>query len=234
LLLAEAAFAICSLHSTIATLKLKMFRSVAENSLARQAEAALDGKNPLREKLWLASKSLRRAEILRAVGWEFEAVAANVDETQNASEDAISYVKRLATAKAEAVARKFPGGLVLGADTVVLIGEEILGQPRDDGNARRMLRLLSGRWHLVLTGVALVRFGKPTRVLVEHATTRVRFYEMSADEIDWYVSTGEPRDKAGAYAIQGRGALFIEGIQGDYFNVVGLPIRLVYDLSRRI
>ena len=194
----------------------------------------MDGKNPLREKLWLASKSLRRAEILRAVGWEFEAVAANVDETQNASEDAISYVKRLATAKAEAVARKFPGGLVLGADTVVVIGEEILGQPRDDGDARRMLRLLSGRWHMVLTGVALVRFGNPPRVLVEHATTRVRFYEMSADEIDWYVSTGEPRDKAGAYAIQGRGALFIEGIQGDYFNVVGLPIRLVYDLSRRI
>jgi len=194
----------------------------------------LDGKNPLREKLWLASKSLRRGGILRAVGWEFEAVAANVDETRTASEDAISYVKRLATTKAEAVARKFPGGLVLGADTVVVIGEEVLGQPRDDGDARRMLRLLSGRWHMVLTGVALVRFGNPPRVLVEHATTRVRFYEMSADEIDWYVSTGEPRDKAGAYAIQGRGALFIEGIQGDYFNVVGLPIRLVYDLSRRI
>lgn len=194
----------------------------------------MDGKNPLREKLWLASKSLRRAEVLRAVGWEFEAIAANVDETRSASEDAISYVKRLATAKAEAVARKFPGGLVLGADTVVVIGEEILGQPRDDEDARRMLRLLSGRWHMVLTGVALVRFGNPPRVLVEHATTRVRFYEMSADEIDWYVSTGEPRDKAGAYAIQGRGALFIEGIQGDYFNVVGLPIRLVYDLSRRI
>lgn len=194
----------------------------------------MNGKNPLREKLWLASKSLRRAEILRAVAWEFEAVAANVDETQDASEDAISYVKRLATMKAEAVARKVPGGLVLGADTVVVIGGEVLGQPRDDGDARRMLRLLSGRWHMVLTGVALVRFGNPPRVLVEHATTRVRFYEMSADEIDWYVSTGEPRGKAGAYAIQGRGALFIEGIQGDYFNVVGLPIRLVYDLSRRI
>lgn len=194
----------------------------------------MDDKNPLREKLWLASKSLRRGEILRAVGWEFEAVAANVDETRTASEDAISYVKRLATTKAEAVARKFPGGLVLGADTVVVIGEEILGQPRDDGDARRMLRLLSGRWHMVLTGVALVRFGNPPRVLVEHATTRVRFYEMSADEIDWYVSTGEPRDKAGAYAIQGRGALFIEGIQGDYFNVVGLPVRLIYEMSRRI
>ena len=171
---------------------------------------------------------------LRAVGWEFEAIAADIDETHIALEDSISYVKRLATMKAEAVAMKRPSELVLGADTVVVIGEEILGQPRDDEDARRMLRLLSGRWHVVLTGVALVRFGNPPRVLVEHAATRVRFHEMSADEIDWYVSTGEPRGKAGAYAIQGRGALFIEGIQGDYFNVVGLPIRLVYDLSRRI
>ena len=194
----------------------------------------MDGKNPLREKLLLASKSLRRAEILRSVGWEFEAIAANVDETQMPSEDAISYVKRVATMKAEAVARKFPDGLALGADTVVVIGEQIFGQPCDDGAARRMLRLLSGRWHVVLTGVALVRFGKTPRVLVEHETTRVRFHEMSADEIDWYVSTGEPRDKAGAYAIQGRGALFIEGVQGDYFNVVGLPVRLVYEMSRRI
>jgi septum formation protein len=197
-------------------------------------EVNLDSKNPLHERLVLASKSPRRAEILTAVGWEFEAVAANIDETHNALEDPISYVKRLATTKAEAVAMKRPGDLVLGADTVVVVGEEILGQPLDDEDAHRMLRLLSGRWHVVLTGVALVRFGNPPRVLVEHAATRVRFHEMSANEIDWYVSTEEPRGKAGAYAIQGRGALFIEGIQGDYFNVVGLPIRLVYDLSRRI
>jgi septum formation protein len=194
----------------------------------------LKSSNPLEEKIVLASKSPRRAEILRAVGWELEAIAADIDETRNPDEDAISYVKRLATLKAETVAARFPRSLVLGADTVVVIGEEILGQPRDDEDARRMLRLLSGRWHMVLTGVALVRFGIPSNVLVDHATTRVRFYEMTADEIDWYVATGEPRDKAGAYAIQGRGALFIEGIQGDYFNVVGLPIRLVYDLLRRI
>lgn len=182
----------------------------------------------------MASKSPLRAEILTAVGWEFAAIAADIDETRTPSEDANSYVKRLATLKAENVAARFPGGLVLGADTVVVIGEEILGQPRDDEDARRMLRLLSGRWHVVLTGVALVRFGNPPRVLVEHTATRVRFHEMSAEEIDWYVSTEEPRGKAGAYAIQGRGALFIEGIQGDYFNVVGLPVRLVYEMSRRI
>lgn len=194
----------------------------------------MDGKNPLREKLWLASKSLRRAEILQAVGWEFEAVAPNVDETRFASEDAVSYVKRLARAKAETVATKTSVGLVLGADTVVVIDKEILGQPSDEDDARRMLQLLNGRWHEVLTGVALMRAGQTSQILVEHETTRVRFAEMSADEIDWYVSSGEPKGKAGAYAIQGRGALFIEEIQGDYFNVVGLPIRLVYDLSRRI
>ena len=180
----------------------------------------------------LASKSPRRTEILRAVGWEFETIAADIDETRCASEDAVSYVKRLAQTKAETVASQLPEGLVLGADTVVVIGEEILGQPGDDEDARRMLQLLSGQWHEVLTGVALVRAGQLTQVLVDHEATRVRFCEMSADEIDWYVSTGEPRGKAGAYAIQGRGALFIEGVQGDYFNVVGLPVRLVYELLR--
>jgi len=194
----------------------------------------LQSNSPLKERLVLASKSPRRAEILRAVGWEFEAIAADVDETRYKSEDAVSYVKRLAQTKAETVAGQLRGGLVLGADTVVVIGEEILGQPRHDEDAGRMLRLLSGRWHAVLTGVALVRPGQLPHGLVEHETTRVRFSEMSIDEIDWYVSTGEPTGKAGAYAIQGKGALFISEIQGDYLNVVGLPVRLVYELSHKI
>jgi len=195
----------------------------------------LDSKSPLNERLVLASKSARRADILRAVGWEFEAVAANIDETRMESEDGVSYVKRLAQTKAETVAKKIPyRGLVLGADTVVVIDGEILGQPCDDDDARRMLNLLSGKWHEVLTGLALLRAGKPPRVLVEHETTRVRFCEMSPDEIDWYVSTGEPSDKAGAYAVQGRGGLFIEEIEGDYFNIVGLPVRLLYELSLKI
>jgi septum formation protein len=191
------------------------------------------------EKLILASKSPRRAEILRAVGWEFEAIAADIDETRYASEDAVSYVKRLAQTKAETVAKKTPERLVLGADTVVLIGDEILGQPRDDEDARRMLQMLNGQWHSVLTGVALVAAAQSSasarsQVVVDHETTGVRFAEMSSGEIDWYVSTGEPRGKAGAYAIQGRGALFIEEVQGDYFNVVGLPVRLVYELLDRM
>lgn len=185
----------------------------------------------LKQKIVLASKSPRRAEILTAVGWEFEAIAANIDETRMESEDAVTYVKRLARTKAETIATRISNHrLVLGADTVVVIEGEILGQPRDDEDARRMLNLLSGKWHEVVTGVALVGAEKPTRVLVEHETTRVRFCEMSADEIDWYVSTGEPSDKAGAYAIQGRGGIFIEEIQGDYFNIVGLPVRLLYEL----
>jgi len=194
----------------------------------------LNSKNPLKERLVLASKSPRRAEILRAVGWESESIAADTDEARYESEDAVSYVKRLARTKAETVAKKTSAGLVLGADTVVVVGEEILGQPRDDEDAQRMLQLLNGQWHEVLTGVALVRAGQASQFLVDHETTRVRFGEMSAGEIDWYVSTGEPRGKAGAYAIQGKGALFIEGIQGDYFNVVGLPVRLVYELAGRL
>lgn len=188
----------------------------------------------LKQKLVLASKSSRRAEILRSVGWESEAVAADIDETRFAAEDAVSYVERLARAKAEIVADGLRESLVLGADTVVLIDREIFGQPRDDEDARRMLQLLSGRWHEVLTGVALMRPGQPSQVLIEHETTRVRFAELSAAEIDWYISTGEPMGKAGAYAIQGRAALFIEEVQGDYFNVVGLPVRLVYEMSRRL
>jgi septum formation protein len=184
----------------------------------------------LKEKLVLASKSARRAEILKVVGWPFEQMAANVDESRLGSEDAVTYVKRLAQTKAETVAKKVQGGTVLGADTVVMIDGLILGQPRDDHDARRMLTLLSGKWHDVVTGVALLRPGRTAQALVDHETTRVRFCEVATKEIDWYVSTGEPSDKAGAYAIQGKGALFIEEIQGDYFNVMGLPVRLVYEL----
>ena len=187
----------------------------------------------LKQKLILASQSPRRAEILRAAGWAFEAVAANIDETRDANEDAVTYVRRLAQTKAQRIARQFPDNLVLGADTVVLIDDEILGQPGNAAAAERMLRLLSGKWHQVLTGVALVRLNPKYRV-VEHEVTRVRFADLSDEEISWYVSTGEPLDKAGAYAIQGRAAPFIEEIQGDYFNIVGLPLRRVYRLLQQV
>jgi septum formation protein len=194
----------------------------------------MNNKNFSLEKLILASRSPRRAEILRAAGWPFEAVAADIDESVRQPEDAVSYVMRLALSKAQKVAAKFTEGLVLGADTTVLVDGEMLGQPRDDNDARRMLKLLNGRWHEVSTGVALLRAGEDAQVLMDHETTRVRFAEMSDEEIDWYISTGEPRGKAGAYGIQGHAALFVEEIAGDYFNIVGLPVRLVYELVRRL
>jgi len=182
------------------------------------------------ESLVLASRSPRRAELLRAVGWPFEAIAADIDESLNSDEDAVDYVRRLAETKAQAVAEKSRGRLVLGADTTVVIGGEILGQPRDHDDARRMLRLLSGEWHEVITGVALVRLGPNPTTIVDYETTRVHFADLSAEEIDWYVSTSEPMGKAGGYGIQGKAAPFIDEIQGDYFNIVGLPIRLIYEL----
>jgi septum formation protein len=186
-----------------------------------------------REKLILASRSPRRAEILQAVAWEFEAITAGIDETLLPAEDAVTYVKRLAVTKAKAVAAKVQRGLVLGADTTVVVEGEILGQPGDAENARRMLSLLSGKWHEVITGVALVR-AESKRSIVDHVVTRVRFSEMSDQEIAWYAASGEPFDKAGAYAIQGLASLFVEEVDGEYFNIVGLPIRKVYELTKRI
>jgi septum formation protein len=186
------------------------------------------------EKLLLASSSPRRAEILRAVGWPFETLATYIDETLTPGEEAEAAVERLALEKAEAAAKKHPSALVLAADTTVVVGAEILGKPRDERDARRMLRLLSGRWHDVLTGVALVRAEGDGCRVVAYERTEVRFAAMSDEEIDWYVKSNEPADKAGAYAVQGRAALFIEEIRGDYWNVVGLPIHLVYKLAGEV
>ena len=203
-----------------------------ENERVSQAESgargqSLSGMTPL----ILASSSPRRAEILRAVGWPFETQAAGVDETRLSGEAPEDFVRRLAREKADAVARTRLFGLVLGADTTVVVDGEVLEKPRDEREARRMLRLLSERWHEVLTGVALVR-AETGRAVVGLERTRVRFAAMTDEEIEWHVETGDVLDKAGAYAVQGRAALFIEGIEGDYWNVVGLPVRLVYELAR--
>jgi septum formation protein len=184
------------------------------------------------EKLILASGSPRRAEILTAVGWPFDTIAADIDESVYPNEDPSAYVQRLARSKVEAVASRLNEGLVLGADTTVVVDNEILAKPCDDEDARRMLRLLSGKWHEVLTGVGLLRVGGES--LVDLERTRVRFATMIPGEIDWYVETGEPQGKAGAYGIQGKAALFIEEIEGDYLNIVGLPIRLVYKMYQEI
>ncbi|HEX7720621.1 MAG TPA: Maf family protein [Pyrinomonadaceae bacterium] len=194
----------------------------------------------------LASASPRRAEILRTVGWPFETLAVDIDESRRDGETAADYVQRLALEKAEAAAalagRNLTVGegalspqarsrFVIGADTTVAIDGHILEKPTDEADVTRMLRLLNNRWHKVMTGVAVVdRTTSVTRVA--HEETEVKFAPLSDAEIQWYVATREPLDKAGAYAIQGLGARFIERIKGDYFNVVGLPLRLLYELMR--
>jgi septum formation protein len=180
-------------------------------------------------KIILASASPRRAEILRTIGWPFDALAVHIDESRRQDESAATYVQRLAREKAETAAALTVGLNVVGADTTVVIDDQILEKPLDADDARRMLEMLSGRWHKVLTGVAVVD-RKSTETRVAYQETEVKFAVMNTDEVDWYVAGGEPMDKAGGYAIQGQGARFIEGIRGDFFNVVGLPVRLLYEL----
>ena len=175
----------------------------------------------------LASGSPRRAEILNSVGWEFTKHVADIDESELAGEAPDDYVLRLAKEKAEAVAANFPREIVLGADTTVVIDGQIIGKPLDFGDARRMLTMLAGNWHEVLTGVAIVENGL-TRSAIQR--TRVKFASMNEAEIAFLAERGDPLDKAGAYAVQAQAALFIEGIEGDYWNVVGLPVKLVYEL----
>lgn len=175
-------------------------------------------------RLVLASSSPRRRALLEAAGLRFDVVPVDVDERLLPGETPDVYVGRLARAKAGAVSAQ-PDTVVLAADTVVLVDDEVLGKPIDDADARRMLQQLAGRTHVVLSGVVLSANGKST---LDLARTEVRFIPLTPQEIDWYVATGEPGGKAGAYAIQGRASLFVERLEGSYTNVVGLPIEVVY------
>ena len=175
----------------------------------------------------LASNSPRRRELLRAAGFEFDVVAIDIDETRGDGEAAELYVARLAQAKARAAERSGTDHIVVGADTVVVVGGEVLGKPHDPADAARMLRRLSGRSHDVLTGVAVVWRGQ---MLSRVERTDVWFSRLSDADIAWYLASGEPMDKAGAYAIQGLASRFIPRIDGSYSNVVGLPIAAVVEL----
>lgn len=177
----------------------------------------------------LASASPRRRELLGHLNLPFRVHAANVDERVAEPLAPAALVEHLAAIKAEAVAPLYPEHLVIGADTIVVLDDEILGKPVDRADAIAMLKRLQGRSHQVLTGVALRQGARTT---VAHEVTTVRFRPLSDGEIERYVDSGDPMDKAGAYGIQGRAGAMIEGIQGDYFNVVGLPLcRLVQLLS---
>jgi nucleoside triphosphate pyrophosphatase len=178
-------------------------------------------------KLILASASARRAEILHAAGFSFSILSSALDETPYPGESAHDLVQRLAIAKAELVAARAVGpAIVIGADTEVTLEGHIFGKPRSTDDARHMLEALSGRTHAVVTGVALIRLpDAERRTFVE--STLVHFAQLSAEEITRYLATEEPHDKAGAYAIQGRAGRYIPRIEGDYFNVVGLPLARV-------
>lgn len=184
----------------------------------------------IQRKIILASASPRRAEILRNAGFEFEVIPAEISESVRAGESPEDYVQRLAKEKADRVAVKLRArprsdkGVIVAADTTVSIGGEILGKPESAQDARRILQLLSGKWHEVFTGLAVMVNHSLERQAVAAERTRVKFAVLSEQEIEDYIATGEPFGKAGAYAIQGRGGRFIRRIEGCYFNVMGLPL----------
>lgn len=178
------------------------------------------------KKLILASSSPRRKELLSYAQIPFEIVVSDVEEHFNEENDPKEIVQALALQKAEAVANILDqNAVVLGADTIVTIDNQILGKPKDETEARKMLRQLSGREHIVYTGVAIVSVEESTTFYEE---TKVQFWELSDEEIDNYIKSGEPFDKAGAYGIQQLGSILVKRIDGDYFNVVGLPISRTY------
>ena len=196
-------------------------------------------------KLILASQSPRRKELLALAGFDFIVRSRAVAEVRRAGEAPVEYAKRLAREKAHAAWERLDE-VALGADTIVVLpdvvvsenvvrdsalGELVLEKPADEDDARSMLRMLSGREHVVITGICVRH---PAGAIVDHAETIVRFAEMTDGEIDDYVASGEPMDKAGAYAIQGLASKFVERIDGCYFNVVGLPVSLVYRYLRKL
>ena len=181
-------------------------------------------------RLVLASASPRRRELLGQLGLAFDVSAADIDETPHQGEAAIAYVLRLAREKARVVAGRHPGAWVLAADTTVVLGDELLGKPRDAAEVRDMMRRLSGRTHEVHTGVALAGPAGEQSTVVR---TRVTFRPLSEGEIAWYAGTGESLDKAGGYAIQGKGGFLVAAVEGSPTNVIGLPLGETLELLTR-
>lgn len=177
-------------------------------------------------RLILASASPRRKELLSLITEDFTVIPAAGEEIMDGSLSCEEAVMSLARQKAEEVSGKYPDDIVIGADTTVFCGGRPLGKPEDAADAKRMLALLSGKEHCVITAAAIAQRGKAEKVFFQR--TEVEFYPLTDEEINSYVKSGEPMDKAGAYGIQGRGALFIKGIRGDYYNVMGLPVGRIY------
>lgn len=183
-------------------------------------------------KFILASSSPRRRDLLASIGLEFEVIPSHVPEVHEKGEAAEEYVARLSRDKAEAIARQHPGRWVIAADTTVLLGDQLLEKPADPADAVRMLATIAGKTHMVYTGVTLQNVEldyRETRV----AESEVRMLPLSRSEIEWYVATGEPLDKAGAYAVHGIASMFIDSIHGSYTNVVGLPLATLFQMMRK-
>jgi len=176
------------------------------------------------QKIILASASPRRQQLLHQIGLDFEVMPSNMDENIDEALSIEETVMHLSCIKAEDIANKIDSdSIVIGADTVVAFEDQILGKPKDDNDAFKMLKLLSGQEHRVLTGFTVIRTGDRKKV-TQYEESLVKFYPLTDDMIYSYIRTGEPADKAGAYGIQGFGSLLVEKINGDYFNIVGLPI----------
>ena len=183
-------------------------------------------------KFILASSSPRRRELLTSIGLDFDVVPSHVPEEHQPGEAPEEYVARLSREKANAIAAKHPSAWIIAADTTVLLGDQLLEKPVDKKDAERMLSLIAGKTHVVYTGVTLQnveRGYRETRV----AESEVRMLPLALEDVRWYVSTGEPLDKAGAYAVQGIGAMFIDSIHGSYTNVVGLPLAMLFQMMRK-
>ncbi len=175
----------------------------------------------MNEKIILASASPRRRELLSLAGFDFDVVTAHVNEVLDPELEPQALVMSLAEQKARAVAKKHKEQIVIGADTVVVLEGKVLGKPKDEADAAKMLKSLSGKAHEVFTGVSIIKNEK-SHCFFER--TKVKFCELDDEQIRTYVASGEPMDKAGAYGIQGKGCVLVEGIEGDYFNVVGFPV----------
>ena len=190
---------------------------------------------PTKAPKWiLASASPRRKEILSRLGLRFLIDPSKSPEPERRiHEYPGSYAVRVARMKAQEVADRHSSGLIISADTIVVVEDQTLGKPADRADARRMLRALSGRWHEVLSGICLLDCGQ-RRIRATLSRSRVHFRRLTSDEIEWYLNSGEQRDKAGAYGIQGRAALFIDRIEGCYFNIVGFPIADFLKLCRAL
>jgi septum formation protein len=180
----------------------------------------------------LASSSPRRRELLGSIGVDFDVIPSNIPEERGEAETPEEYVARLSREKAHTIATKHPDRWIIAADTTVALDDLVLEKPIDAEDAKRMLKTIAGKTHVVYTGVTLTR-GEPHYIDTHVATSEVRMLPLTTRDIDWYVTTGEPLDKAGAYAAQGVGGMFVDSIHGSYTNVVGLPLALLFQMLRK-